>query len=984
MSSRSDWEGRESAEAFLRHLFYEDGLVYELRAFGVEGVYGKGIVSGYFDNPEDLLREAAAFDGRAETISVTLNPVNPALLARAKNRVIRNPKCTTSDRDIEQVNWLLIDADPVRPSGIASTDKEMSASFEQLREVGQWLEQMGFGTPLKASSGNGGHACYRLSDPTVRLDDVLKAIAFRFDSEDSVIDQGVGNPARLVRLYGTLNRKGDPTSDRPHRRSRLYNLDADPTPTSAGALEAVASMGPPDAPKPSSTSGRGEPIDVPGFIERHGLEVAREAPWQSGQKWVLKSCPFNSEHDPAAIVQFPSGGVAFRCHHNGCAGNGWRELRAQLEPQPPGVGQKNGTPRGADGQLSPVEELPVERVPFPIHLLPASVQAMARSMASSRAVDLGAVCGVALSALASAIGLSRRYHDDYADWREISVVWIAVVAKSGSRKSAITEDLFAPHVHRQRRLVERFEAERDQYLAEYDAWKERRKGADPADAEPPPTEPQLVHVYTTDSTMEAVVRAMKSSPRGISIVVDELAGFFGSMGKYSGKADADRAFYLSMFRGVPYKKDRASGDTVFIECMAGGIVGSVQPSILRACFNEQAISSGLAARFGLVMLSPQVKQYGRGPSQQIASRYAGLIEKLFSLRMDQVSGEQGQIVERPLDVRITSEAREIVREFVPDWSSEGMLESPDVEAAMSKLEAYALRFALIRRCCREAGGECVETDPITADDIKAGIEIARWFRIEATAIYQQLRQSGAVDERGELLARVAVIRDMFGGSVTESQWHRRNRRRSREAASRELNELVAEKLAEWRDEPAGRGGGRPTRRCVIVEGGEPTTPQPDPHSPEGVSGIWYPVAGGGKPGPVEGGNAPPGPEKGDGTEIEANGCYQKPPSGQRAQEKEEGDRGLGRLNSIHEGALPVDGASEREYPPGTRYQIPETPSGECVRGDSPTPQTPAVPETPASELKATELDPFVQLVIDTFDGELEDDEDAQGREVRRG
>lgn len=77
-------------------LLFETRQVVELRA-----LKGRETVSGYFDDGEALAQEAGELDGRGYAVYVTLNEVNPALLARAANRarkVYREP--TTSDSDI--------------------------------------------------------------------------------------------------------------------------------------------------------------------------------------------------------------------------------------------------------------------------------------------------------------------------------------------------------------------------------------------------------------------------------------------------------------------------------------------------------------------------------------------------------------------------------------------------------------------------------------------------------------------------------------------------------------------------------------------------------------------------------------------------------------------------------------------------------------------------------------------------------------------
>ena len=77
------------------------------------------------------------------------------------------------------------------------------------------------------------------------------------------------------------------------------------------------------------------PFDLPQWIISDGLPVVSEGPWQqSGYRWVLNPCPWNSAHTnkSAFVVQFASGAIAAGCHHNGCHGNNWYALRDLCEP----------------------------------------------------------------------------------------------------------------------------------------------------------------------------------------------------------------------------------------------------------------------------------------------------------------------------------------------------------------------------------------------------------------------------------------------------------------------------------------------------------------------------------------------------------------------------------------------------------------------------------------------------------------------------
>ena len=206
-------------------VLFQPGAVVELRAFR-----GRETVSGYYDDHSALAREARNLDERAYAVYVTLNEVDPALLARASNRtrkVYREP--TTSDGDILRRRWLPLDFDPVRPSGVSATDAEKRAAKKRALQVWDFLGQRDWEEPVVADSGNGYHLLYRVDLPNDReslelVRGVLESLAFRFDDDRVKVDTTTSNAARIWKLYGTTARKGDDTQERPHRVSRLLEV----------------------------------------------------------------------------------------------------------------------------------------------------------------------------------------------------------------------------------------------------------------------------------------------------------------------------------------------------------------------------------------------------------------------------------------------------------------------------------------------------------------------------------------------------------------------------------------------------------------------------------------------------------------------------------------------------------------------------------------------------------------------------------------
>jgi len=107
-------------------------------------------------------------------------------------------------------------------------EDERQAAMVLAADVEDVLRSRGFPYPIICDSGNGVYLLYRIDLPN---DDQMTAIIKKFyaglttliaGDYGAHIDLGVFNAARIIRVGGTMNRKGDSTKDRPHRRCR-YN-----------------------------------------------------------------------------------------------------------------------------------------------------------------------------------------------------------------------------------------------------------------------------------------------------------------------------------------------------------------------------------------------------------------------------------------------------------------------------------------------------------------------------------------------------------------------------------------------------------------------------------------------------------------------------------------------------------------------------------------------------------------------------------------
>lgn len=329
-------------------LWFQPGDVFEIRA--LDAVTGQNLrchtESGYFDY--EHIAEAADAIAKirsAAGIYVTINPVKRDLLARAVYK-LRDAKRSplTADTNIERRHWLLIDCDPVRISGIASNDAEHEAAIAKAKEIRDGLASMGWPSPILTDSGNGAHLTYRIDIPADDGNLVQKAISAiaATSSKEVDIDLSVFNPARIVRLPGTMNCKGDDADGkacgRPHRMAKILEVPESIVPVTEEQLRIVAGMAEAQMEPELDYSDfdlydEGPKFDAEEWVAKYAPEVIGPFPYQDGRKWIFHVCPFNPEHTNHSAAMFQFGTImGFGCRHNSCKGNNWKKFRPMREP----------------------------------------------------------------------------------------------------------------------------------------------------------------------------------------------------------------------------------------------------------------------------------------------------------------------------------------------------------------------------------------------------------------------------------------------------------------------------------------------------------------------------------------------------------------------------------------------------------------------------------------------------------------------------
>jgi hypothetical protein len=231
-------------------LFVEPGQVVELRVIAPPvdrkaNPHAKYTSSGWFDfdHIDDLAHEAAHYSGADgfDGVYFTPNSLKPKVLERRANYFAESKveDGATGDDDVAERRWLMIDVDATRGpggKGQSSSEVEKAAAMDVAEGAILLLCNLGWGIPsITVDSGNGYHLYYALHPTdrpvgntteeikagTARFKHLLELIAGACDTAGASVDSGIGNPSRVMKVPGTLSRKGVNTEERPWRVSRV-------------------------------------------------------------------------------------------------------------------------------------------------------------------------------------------------------------------------------------------------------------------------------------------------------------------------------------------------------------------------------------------------------------------------------------------------------------------------------------------------------------------------------------------------------------------------------------------------------------------------------------------------------------------------------------------------------------------------------------------------------------------------------------------
>ena len=782
MDAEPKWN-KEVAERFLR-ILHAEGNAFEIRVLGVQ-MYGwkeKANWSGFFKDAkvatnalDELWKECEG--GHAY---FTVNTVNNRLYDQSPD-IFQLSKPATKNEDITRRNWIYIDFDPTRPTGVSATSEEKAKAWAVSMKAKTWLSSQGWPDPIVVDSGNGYHLYYRCdleaNDDLHR--EVLRVLGTKFGLKtrgDPVdVDQSVHNAARIAKIPGVVSRKGENTPERPHRGSQILhvpetieavprdkimlvggiscssndNLKKIPTP-------AFSKSAPPDQRRILSALYAIDPakLDYQGWLnigmalkswdEEKGLDAwhnwsasdaERFEPNVLDDKW--KS--FGGSRDDKVTL-----GTLFHMAEEA----GWSKYSFLFPEEPP-----------------PALEERIEEPEFPRDCLPPELVEYADDIAKEFGYETGSVTASMLT-IASVLACDKWKVGIKPGWMEPLVLWLVKVAGSGEKKTPEFKAIIGPIENDLERRAKDFDDKSRTYKSRKRVVEKRStqiQGDKSISIEeatnqlvtleeelgaPPPDPYYMVSNLTTQAVEVMAGRtANKAGIAKVAIVTDEGGQFVNAVTGFHSEGRTANEFILKGYDLSSDSRIRAGEGSGRVKHPAIPVLACIQPRRLWSALEshgEELQDQGLIPRCLLIMVERTPTGW-REDAIDVGKRmaYEAVMEPLAKADQMDEPNEDGGIPFRVLS--LSEGALEILGKHYT-WADFHAPKMGEMQAWWNKLAGRTVRVAGLLHLM--AGLD--ERTPIHQDMMIRAVRLMNWFAVKN----EQAMLAIKTESREGLLARI--------------------------------------------------------------------------------------------------------------------------------------------------------------------------------------------------------------------------------------
>lgn len=352
--------------------------------------------------------------------------------------------------------------------------------------------------------------------------------------------------------------------------------------------------------------------------------------------------------------------------------------------------------------IRPTTTQEYESIPFPDEVFPDSIRHIIDSTKACLNFPADYICPALIFASSIALGNALAV-EIKKGWTEKAIFYMAIVGEPGTNKSSCLEFAIEPLRKIDRDNLKTYKKK----LKQYEATKN-----DPDKAIEQPVYGQIV---LSDITVEGFLKQHLNTPRGLAIYADELMGFVKSFSRY--RSGNDEEVWTQLFTGVPIIVNRLHSDSFSVSSPFVGIIGGVQPGMLRK-FADGKTESGFIYRW--LFAYPDKRTFSRFQDDEIddeiLSRWNIIIDTIRKIRYNG----------RTTVIRFSPEAYDLYKQWYNIGRETMEHASTSYIGITTKMERYCARFALILEVLRYTCGQS-DLSAISAQSMKDAFKLTYYF-----------------------------------------------------------------------------------------------------------------------------------------------------------------------------------------------------------------------------------------------------------------
>lgn len=388
---------------------------------------------------------------------------------------------------------------------------------------------------------------------------------------------------------------------------------------------------------------------------------------------------------------------------------------------------------------------------FPLEIFPKAIRDIIEAFEEYENYNVDFTSASFLTVFAAAMGNSWSVRF-MTGWVCRPIIYMVLVGSPSCGKTPPLQQAVAPLL----KLDGEYDMIYCKEMETYRRWermsaKQREKHSLPEEMKMPQRKCHVV----VDSTVEALIGALRDNPRGVLIYKDEIDSLLSNFNRYNG---SDEGYFLSLFSGTPFKYSRKSNNEhIFLANPYCSIIGSTQPGRIGEQFGGKRLMNGFSSRF--LKVYPEIDKM---PSWNDTAMPDGVLEEWERIIRKVVAAtpstdQEGKATS--IELLFSQESKLRIIQWKDEVNNKVYAEtdSDAVRALCGKLETYLVRFCLVIQImhgiCGESGMD--EIEPKTAE---LAIRLIEYFRNMESRIAPEI-ETGILDNRfTELLGN---LRDSF-------------------------------------------------------------------------------------------------------------------------------------------------------------------------------------------------------------------------------